>query len=243
MNLPSTIFVLVAAFGVTALPAHADQRLFVWTYEYQTLAPGEAEVEYYHTLTTPYSDSTKGVTTLTQQVELEIGMTDRFDFSLYQVFKQSPGASLKFDASKFRSRYRFGDLGGDRFRPILYVEYQTKQDFAEHKVEFKPIAGQRGDPWNLAFQPVFEWIKKDRGLWLGGYSAAAGYRVGKLFNVGLEASGGPKGHYLGPTIAHGEGHLWTSLGAGFAVSEVDKGEPKLRIRLLIGIGVAGHEEH
>jgi len=39
--------VFLGVLGISVGHALADQRSYVWTYEYQTLPRGEAELEYY----------------------------------------------------------------------------------------------------------------------------------------------------------------------------------------------------
>lgn len=231
----SGIFILNSA-------AQADERSYVWTYQYQTMEPGAAEIEHYMTLTTPYADSISGTMSVEHQLELEVGMTERYDFSIYQVFGQKPGESFKYKAFKLRSRYRTGELGGDLIRPILYFEYKANQDFTEQKVEFKPIVGNTFDRIEVAINPKIEWEKKNKAEYLWGYAAALGYKVSPMFGFGLEFTGSESGHYFGPTISHGGHNLWMALGSGFALGSVDADKPEMQIRLLIGIGIAKPEK-
>ena len=65
--------------------AAADQRNYVWTAEYSTLAKGNAEIEFYQTAVT-HDVQTRNASDWTQQVELEYGITDHLNASLYQVY-------------------------------------------------------------------------------------------------------------------------------------------------------------
>ncbi len=234
------LFLYILTFGLFATQTTssiADQRANVWTYQYQTLEPGAAEIEHYSTFSTPFADSIKGTMSVEHQLELEVGMTKRFDFSIYQVFGQSPGAaSLKYKSFKLRSRYRTGELGGDLIRPILYFEFKANQDFSEQKAEFKPIIGKKFGKFELSINPKLEWETKHKGKW--GYATSVGYAMAPRFGFGLEFTGSEAGHYFGPTISHGGHDVWMALGSGFAIGSVDAGKPELQIRLLLGIGVA-----
>ena len=67
----------------------ADQRHFVWTYEYKTVSQGEAEFEHYYTTIYPNSSELSENLIINHQFEIEIGMNDRFDFAFYHQFEQS----------------------------------------------------------------------------------------------------------------------------------------------------------
>ncbi|MFN3821684.1 MAG: hypothetical protein ACK4OO_05065, partial [bacterium] len=130
----------------------ADRRDFVWTYQYQTMHKGSAEVEIYHTRSVFESSSQAK---LDLQFELEVGMTDRFDFSIYEVFAQSTGSSLVYKETKLRGRYRLGREGGDLL-PILYWEYKTPQNFSYSTWEFKTIVGFQHFDFTWAINPIFD---------------------------------------------------------------------------------------
>jgi hypothetical protein len=239
--LPSVLCFLLASSGT----ARADQRVFVWTYQYQTLHSGEAEIEQYTTLTTPSSSQFKDTTSIEHQYEIEIGMTDRFDFSIYQVFGQTPGSSYRYKAFKLRSRYRLGTTGGDWLKPIIYLEYKANQDFSQQDIEFKPIIGMTTGDYIAAINPKLELeIKRDESEFEWGYSAGLSRKLGSLGGIGLELSGSEAGNYFGPTLYHGRSKLWMSLGSGFAIRSVESGKPKIQLRLILGFNVSGDDpEH
>ena len=87
------IYIIIALVFLTNI-VRADKRSYVWTYEYQTMEAGEVELEHYLTLSTPISNSFENITSTEHNIEIEVGMTDRFDFSIYQVIKQAPESPL-----------------------------------------------------------------------------------------------------------------------------------------------------
>ncbi|MDP2943604.1 MAG: hypothetical protein Q8O36_08900, partial [Candidatus Omnitrophota bacterium] len=94
-------FSLILMFSVTS-NSYADRRSYVWTYEYKTMPKGMAEVEYYLTAELPDIDKSK-VNTWKHQLELEYGITDHWDVSMYQQFKQSnTETSDKFEYDGFK---------------------------------------------------------------------------------------------------------------------------------------------
>ena len=73
--------------GLFAGEAFADKRSYVWTYEYMTMLKGRMEAEYYLTPKVPDWDKTS-VNSWEHQLELEYGITERWDISAYLQFKQ-----------------------------------------------------------------------------------------------------------------------------------------------------------
>jgi hypothetical protein len=216
----------------------ADQRHFVWTYEYLTMPPGEGELETYYTSSTPDLQDMEGNVSVEHQVELEVGMTPRFDFSIYQSFLQEPGDNLHYKGYKLRARYKFGQKGQYPLDPLLYLEYKGKPDFSEHGWETKLILAKDMGRLNLALNPVVE-IEVGHGETEMEFEYALGtsYRFTSTLSLGLEAKGGGHAHYIGPVIAHGSEHLWVALGSAFALSSSDAQAPKFQMRLLLGIGL------
>lgn len=214
--------------------SYADRRHFVWNYEYQILAKGESELENYMTITTP-TGNLKGNATTTLQMEYEVGMTEHFDFAIYQIFKQSPAQSLMYDGFKLRARYKFGEKGDFFLDPLIYLEYVGKPDFQEHEVELKLILSKDIGKFNFVINPVLE-FEKTTGSWesVFGYTLGARYTVSDLVSVGLEALGDDHGNYFGPTISHGGHKAWFSLGALFNAGTITDNAPKFQLRFLTG---------
>ncbi|MFQ5869378.1 MAG: hypothetical protein ACE5JC_05705 [Candidatus Zixiibacteriota bacterium] len=220
-----------------ASEAFADRRSYVWTYEYKTVEKGEAEVESYFTLSTPDIGKIKGTMGSEHQIELEVGMTEHFDFSIYQVFSQNPGEGLEYKGFKLRSRYRIGEKGRYILDPLIYLEYKGKPDFSEHGVEFKLVLAKDAGRFNIALNPVFEFERKQEWEFEPEYAVGISYEIGELLRVGLEAKGSEDGDYLGPVVSHGREDLWVTLGSAFQVGEIEDGKPEFQIRMLLGVGL------
>lgn len=231
------IYIIIALVLLTNI-VRADKRSYVWTYEYKTMEAGEVEFEHYLTLSTPLSDSFKGVTTTNHNIELEIGMNDRFDFALYQVFSQTPSSSFLYKGYKMRFRYRFGEKGDYMMDPLLYFEYKGKPDFSEHGLEGKLILAKDIGKVNIALNPVLEFEYEDSG-WESEikYNAGISYKFGWLLRFGIEARGGKNGHYIGPVISHGTGKAWVAFGSAIAVTDIKNNKPQLMLRMIMGINL------
>ena len=132
----------------------ADQRYFVWTYEYKTVSRGEAEFEHYYTTSYPNSSDLANGTKVGHQLELEIGMNERFDFAVYHQFEQQDGFTYK--GYKLRGRYRLGEQNQYFMDPLLYLEYHGKPDFSEHGFETKLILAKETNNIIASFNPVLE---------------------------------------------------------------------------------------
>ena len=88
------------------------------------------------------------------QIELEIGMNERFDFAIYHQFEQY--TNLKYKGYKLRGRYRIGEKNMYLFDPVLYMEYHGKPDFSEHGIEAKLILAKEVGRLIASFNPVLE---------------------------------------------------------------------------------------
>lgn len=238
INRTAVLLGIMLGLSGLARPTWADRRMFVWTYQYLTMPRGEAEIEHY--LTTKASSGQWGNPATELQMELEVGMNDRFDAALYQVFTQFSGGGLRYSAFKLRTRYRTGDLGGSWAQPVLYLEVKTSPDFGTTELEFKPIYGKSYPKWEVAVNPVVE-LANPGGEWAWKYAVGAAYRLDPLLGLGVEATGSESGHYLGPVLSHGRDDLWMALGAGFKMGSPSGGAPSAQVRLLVGIAVAKPE--
>jgi len=212
----------------------AGRRNYVWTYEYQTTGRGETELETFLTLSAPDIDSLENNTFVEHQIELEIGMNDRFDVGIYQLFEQAPGQSLTYSGFKLEGRYRIGEKGRHIVDPLLYLEYKGKPDFSEHEVEFKLILARDFGPGNISLNPIVEFVNGDESEVEAGYAAGIGRKFGRLMKFGIEAKGSESGNYIGPVFSHGTEHAWATLGAAFGVGDIKEGKPEFQIRLLMG---------
>lgn len=226
---------LVSFFCLTTV-SFADKRSYVWTYEYKAMVKGKAEVEYYFTLSTPDIEHIEDTMASEHQIELEVGMTQRFDFAIYQIFNQNPGEGFKYEGFKLRSRYKIGEKGRYILDPLLYLEYKGKPDFSEHGIESKLILAKDIGRFNLALNSIFEFERENEWEFELKYAVGTSYKIGRLLRVGLEAKGSKNGNYIGPVISHGRGNLWMTLGSAFKIGEIKGGKPEFQIRMLLGVG-------
>ena len=230
---------LVVLGTLSLLPgrAGADQRSYVWTYEAQTVPKGDAELEYYHTIAAPDRSHLKTNVTTQQKFEYEVGMSERLDFAIYQVFEQPPEGDLRYEAFQLRWRYRLGEKGASLVDSLIYLEYEGVPDFSEHVIEAKWVATKDIGRFNISVNPILEFESGDETELKPEYACGVSYKVNHLLRLGVEGKGGEDGHYMGPVISHGKGRFWATLGSAFAVGHVKDDGPEFQARLLLGIGL------
>jgi len=217
--------------------ALADRRSYVWTYEYMTMPKGMAEVEYY--LTTQVPDTAKSnVNTWKHQVELEYGITDHWDASMYQMWKQENTASSStfgYDGFKIRTRYRFGERGRWFIDPEFYFEYIRDDDLSKpHVGEAKLILGRDIDNWNISYNQIIERNLERTGKAEHEYAAGISYEFLPAFKIGIESKGSYTGHEyaIGPTASLATNRFWVSFGAAFGLN--DKTDD-VQTRMIVGV--------
>lgn len=214
----------------------ADTRSFVWTYEYATMPAGVAEIEHYMTLEINDSEMLENNVTTKHDIEVEIGMNDRFDIGIYQSFKQSPNMPFEYTGFKIRGRYRIGEENQWIMDPLLYFEYKSTPDFHHQTIESKIILAKKLGRVQLALNPVYELEFEDRESESEfGYSAGIAWEFSQLFKLGSEFKGNSEKLYWGPTISHGKDGMYIAVGYLNSMSGSTNSGPEAMVRVLMGI--------
>lgn len=237
---------LIAAAALPALAA-ADQRSYTFTYQPITAQKGALDLELYST----YSDPPAGSASprlWRHQIELEYGLTDRWDVSLYNVLRRPHGGELEYEAVKVRTRYRLAEPGAWPVDVVLYAEaQQAVVDEKATKLEEKVILGRDLGRANLSVNLVAEQEFEDGETELEwGWAAGGSWELHPALRVGAETFGGikeeetPTGEELeveawaGPAVSvalpvragvlHGG---WFAVTAGFGLTD-DSDDLRLR---------------
>lgn len=218
---------------LTWTPAQADQRPWVWTYGSALMEPGAAEIEHYLTLQSPdwsrRADNLRAV----HQLEVEIGMGERLDAAVYQVFARDPGAPLDWEGFKLRLRWRLARDPDAFGHPVLYLEHENDASLSASVWEAKLLLSQRWRRVDLALNPVAEFTPDELEFTL---AAGLNLRVTSLLGVGAEVRVKEDALWLGPVLSHGGDGLWMALGAGWRVG-AEPGETTHEVRLIMGVQV------
>jgi len=243
---------------LVALVAHpgeacADRRIFGWSYPYMTLPAGGFELEHY--LDAAFSGTDDPGTTdkvedalrpsWKHQVEAEYAITDRWDFGLYQVFSQKPHASLTYEGTKLRSRYRFVDQGTWPVDLSLYgeVKYYGDEVGFEQIVILSRVFGPVELVVNAKFEQGLD-LDSDEVEYEIIPSFGAGYHVTEWFAAALEYQGklaieegetGDMLHFVGPSVSFSGRRFWWTLSYGHQVSGLSEGAD-FQVRSIFAVG-------
>jgi len=215
---------------LVAPTAHADRRTFAFTYGYMTLPKGGFEAEHYvdakiarrddPSTPDPAVESIIGAD-WRHQVELEYGITDRWDFGFYNVFEQKQFGNFVYRGAKLRTRYRFGDEGRFFIDPAIYGELVVYTD--QVKLEEIIILAKKFSKFEVAVNLKFEQGWKTTGpdkdfkfefvpslgfAWhITDWIAVGVEYVGK---VEVEGKDVEHAHYIGPSVnVSGKRFYWT----------------------------------
>jgi hypothetical protein len=219
-----------------AAPARADRRAYAETYEAVTAPKGELDVELWSTygrdgemLNGPPSRGFRNM------IELEYGLTDRWDVALYNLIDVAPDTDeTGYGGLKLETRYRLAPAGEWIVDPIIYFEYQyLRHGDASHKAEVKLILARDLGRWNLALNLAAEVERLRTADYVPETEYAFGVSrelLGPSLKLGAEIFGKaekPPGEatevfvFTGPAISWATGMrqgalngLWVTLGAG-----------------------------
>ena len=225
---------VVIVFGLLcAALAEADQKTYVWTIEYLTLPKGGFEVEYWLTATTEDA-SQSGDTGYEHQVEVEYGITDHWDVSLYQIFGNGAGESFKYKGTKFETRYRFGERGHFFVDPLIYLEYKIGAGGEKNAVEGKLVLAKDIGKLNIAYNQIVELKFNNGGKAEHEYAAGISYPLHHSLRIAIEGKGSytENEHAIGPTISWVGGRVWATLGAVFGLN---RNTDNRQIRFVVGM--------
>ena len=223
------------ALPLLASSARADRRAYGVTYEAVTAPQGELDVETWSTFA-PQGEvdggpSSRGVR---EMVELEYGITDRWDAALYNMLDMitSGDTSSGYAGFKIETRYRPSDRGEWPVDPVLYLEFQQLfRGDAKQKYEAKLILAKDIGNVNIAANLALEEERTTEPAWNTEveYAAGTSYALSPAWMIGAEVFGkAEKGEmgginnrsWAGPTISwaasgHGVLHgVWVTLAGG-----------------------------
>jgi len=230
--------VTICLVGVACISenALADRRSYVWTYEYQTMPKGMTEAEFYLNEEQKNIDKAKP-NVWKPQVELEYGVTDHFDVSMYQVFEQSntdKSSDFKYNGFKIRTRYRVSERGSLPVDVLVYFEYIRPGDFKEpNELEEKLVLAKDIGNFNISYNQIFEQELESNGKAEYEYAAGISYEITPSFKIGIESKGNytDREYYIGPTIGWASSKFWVSAGI---VAGLTNQSDDMQARLIVG---------
>jgi hypothetical protein len=212
--------------------------MYAETYEAVTAPKGELDVESWTTYA-PLGEldgaaASRGVR---QMIELEYGLTDRWDIALYNMFDGITAANMTasgYAGFKLETRFRPTFRGQWVVDPVLYFEFQELfRGDAQQKAELKLILAKDFGDLNTAVNVAFEAEHKTDGSWNPEFEWAAGvgYGLGHgRFAIGAETfgkyeSGGARA-WVGPAVSIAGTTdrimrgIWVTIGGGVGLTSL-----------------------
>jgi hypothetical protein len=206
--------------------ASAEPRSFTQTYEYPTLPAGEAEVALWHAQSQT-NWHTPTVQRFAEQLQINYGVTDRFEAALFTVFTQATDQAFAFDALRGEARYRFVDRGEWPVDVALHVEAAKQFGRGVYdltgRLELARDFDRVSAAANLIVTRAVGHDAADAKLELA-WADGVAYEVVPELHVGVEnwgsRSDGLTRAEVGPTIAIAPSpRLWLAVTAGFGVND------------------------
>lgn len=185
-------FALSFIFGA-ASSALADERDFVWTYDWRVPYKGERELEFWLT------DFGGGKSDFL--IEFEYGVDGHYMFAPYIQIERD-GNEFRVNGWKFEQRYAFGGFRYNKLLPAVYFE----------------VKRENNEPFELEGKFIATVVRKDGTSWSGNiiaetktdgvngivweYATGIMQKHGYRMSYGIEAFGNitKKRHFIGPTV-------------------------------------------
>ena len=213
-NIVSLIGVLAALVPVLA---RADRRAYGETYGAVTAPKGALDLELWSTYHAPPGGAPPGTPYLLRhQVEVETGLTDRWDVAVYGIARQLEGSSTELEAAKLETRFALARPGEWLVDPVLYLE--ARKAFVDERpfsIEEKLILGKDLGRLNLALNLAAEQELEGGDVkpeW--SYALGSSWEFLPALRLGAEAFGS----FARETVAAGRRRTESLLWAGPAAS-------------------------
>ena len=244
---------LAAAVALAAAPARADFKTFAHVYPYFTQPEGGKEVEIWNGVETGDLSRAGASTLLDELAEVEYGITDHWDTSLYWRFQQAPGGPFQLDSWQLESRYRFGEKGLYPVDVELYGELERPVDLGlPFELEGKLILEKDAGHFILQGNFIGEQALAT-GAGLGhrlAFNGGAGYEIRPWIHLGveilandavadpLEGGGYDRTLMVGPSLSLASSRFWFVVTPDFQIagtSTIPEYGGAMRLRFIAGI--------
>jgi len=231
------LMIIIIAIALFVPEANADRRKYAWTYQYATIEAGATELEFYQTT------KLNNINKWEFRLEIEHGLTPRWDLSVYQIFTQTEGESFKWDAFQLRTRYKLANPGEFWIDPLIYLEYNRKIDLTkQNKLEAKLILSKSVGRWDISANPIYEFFwAPGEPIHEPGLDIGVSYELSYQVSIGIESVSRLKYQkgkddkqisYFGPTMSFATGNMFYTV--GYLTGLTDDSDDA-RVRLLMGI--------
>ena len=234
-----------------AFSAFGGVRHFTYLYEAQTSAPGSIELENW--LTWRRTNDPERADQLDCRHELEFGVTDKFQVSVYVAdwfYKNDQsGSGFSYSDSAIEVIYNLTNPVVDPVGLSIYGEIRAGDRLVE--LESKLIAQKNFGPLILAYNATLEavWEGSDLAEHVGEFSQALGasYEISPRISVGVELlhefvfpewrdAETIRNFFVGPNVSYRRGNWFVTVTA-LAQATDTTDEPDFQVRTVFGIGL------
>src|SRR5947208_4630539 len=228
--------------------AFAGARHFTFIYEAPTSPPGSFEIENY--ATTRFAN---GFTEAVFRHELEIGITEHFQASIYfanwDYARSHENHGAHYDSSSLELIYNLTNPVTDPVGVSLYQEISAGQSAFES--ETKLIAQKNFGPLIVAYNLTLEAEWEDKGLRERNGEIqqvfGASYEISPRISVGAEmlheillpawhSAEAENNFFLGPNASY-RSDRWFATVTALAQTTRTEGEPDYQVRLIFGVSL------
>lgn len=234
MKFPKSVFFIFVLLLGFAANAGANERLFTYTYEPETMPQGGWELENQVTWRA-IKNQTVGKGNYHKfkfRQELEYGVTDLWTTALYlnesnerfrDTVKAENFSESKFEGVSWENRYQVWNPAEHKVGLALYLEPTFSSDATE--LEEKIIIGQRNGDWKWAFNISHETEWPDEGDTEGKLEFDLGIskELNKSWSLGIEVKNDytienykkweDTALFVGPAVNYRVGNWWATLTA------------------------------
>jgi hypothetical protein len=213
------------ALLLVSATAAAEPRSFTQTYEYSTLPEGDAEVDLWHAQSQTRWHAPM-VQRFAEQLQINYGVTDRFEAALFTEFTQTTDQAFAFDSLRAEGRYRLVDRGEWPVDVALHVEAAKQFGRSIYDLTGRLELARDFDRVTAAANLILtRAVGHDADgatqelTWAGGVT----YEVLAKLHVGVETWGGHSDGLtrseVGPAIGVvPSSRLWVAVTAGFGIN-------------------------
>jgi hypothetical protein len=235
-------------------PCSGGARHFTFLYETTTSAPGSVELENWATFQTG-DPGARRFSALDFRHELEFGVTDRFQLSVYLAdwtyqtgFPERPSGFL-YSASAIEAIYNLTNPVVDAIGTSIYQEIKIGDRLVESESKF--IAQKNFGPLIIAYNATLEaaWEGDDLAEQNGEFQQAFGasYELSPRFSIGVEmlhefvfpewrGSNETQNFFIGPNVSVRSGR-WFGTITILAQATSTRDEAELQVRSIFGIAL------
>jgi hypothetical protein len=225
--------------------ALAGARHFTFVYEAPTSPPGSIESENWATMR--FSD---GLTDVIFRNELEFGITEHFQASIYlanwDYTRAREDGGVHYESSSLELIYNLTNPAADPIGISLYQEISAGRRFLES--ETKLIAQKNFGPLIVAYNLTLEAEWEEEGLRERNgeiqQALGASYELSPRVSIGAEmlhevllpawhSSEAENNFFIGPNVSY-RGDRWFATVTALAQTTRTEGEPDYQVRLIFG---------